>query len=290
MHNKIISEIKDLYEKYYKESFIKSYDEIDDSTLLDYINSIPQDEIKNQYINYRFTKISNLFKYNIVSPILKENESGEYINKNRTITVDAKTVQHDICQLFGLSPWQFVLLNCANNITCLMYIPDIDINVKLLEQTMLQLGWGLGRCMKVDPFNKHYAILKFEPLYGIDVTNEIHKLKYIYHISPAINYKSIKQNGFIPQNKNNIFNYPDRIYFLKDAEYINKSYFIEVIMELYNTNNMTKYLVYKLDVNKIPYKIKFQDDPNTEDGCFTYDNLSYKSVIDIIKIDLSNEL
>lgn len=254
------------------------------------INTLPsKDILENQWQNYIFYSIN--YKFGICS-LLLENNNGEYYNQNRTITIPIDTVKKDISFLFDLEPWQFTIENRANDIKCALVIPDIDDNWKLIIKSMKQLGWYCATKVRFNKYNNDWLILRFEPMYDLDVTDDIHKLSIIYHISPYNNYKSIKKNGFMPYSKNNLFDYPDRVHFIKGVNNINKNNLLNLIQELYNINmnkDITKYNIYTLDVNKIPKYIKFQNDPNMDNGIFTYNKVPYSAVSNTELIDLSKE-
>lgn len=67
------------------------------------LSNVSNEEIINQYTNFKF--VGNPFIG--IGSLLMENSNGEYISKNKNITVDIDTVQKDISFIFGLKPWQF---------------------------------------------------------------------------------------------------------------------------------------------------------------------------------------
>lgn len=247
------------------------------------LSNLTKEEIDQQYYHFLINKRFATY----TESILFENQYGEYINKNRNITVDVDTVKHDISFIFDLTDWQFKVEKHCNDVECAFIIPNIDTNIDVLTKSMEQLGWYRSRCAEYDIYDRHYVNVKFEPLYAIDITKDIRaNVQYLYHISPACNHMSIKWHGFIPKSNNKLFDYPDRVYFIKDP--IDNEYLKDVCIALYENSDhkYTKYNIYTLDVSKISIIVKFQDDPNLEHGIFTYNKVSYKSVINVNTIKL----
>lgn len=252
------------------------------------LTNISNKEIVNQYTNFKFA--GNPFIG--FGSLLMENSNGEYVAKNKNITVDIETVKKDISFIFGLKPWQFKIEKQCNDVACAFLIPNIDDNAKLLIKSMKQLGWFNSICSRYYIDNKEYVNMKFEPLYELDITKEIHNnIKVIYHVSPAVNFNQIKKKGFIPLSNNNIFDYPNRVYFIKGI--VDEDTLINVAYELYKyieNQNLVKYNIYTLDVSKIPLYITFQNDPNMDKGIFTYYKVPYKAVSNVRCIDLREEI
>lgn len=243
--------------------------------------NISKSEIKNQYYNFIiFKKDANLMS------LLFENNKGKYIHENKNITVPLDIVKKDISDIFGLHDWQFQVQICCNNIACAFYIPNIGDNINLLIKSMEQLGWIKSRVVSENLYGYNYVNIKFEPLYSVDITEEVHNIGILYHVSPLYNHKSIKKNGFIPQHKNNKFEYPDRIYFITGN--VDIDYVYQVANMLNDLTKTFKYIIYTIDVNKIPKFVKFQIDPNLENSVYTTYKIPYKFVINSEILNLND--
>lgn len=124
-----------------------------------------------------------------------------------------------------------------------------------------------------DVNNNYKSItLRFEAKYDNDVTKVLPR--YIYHISDLKNKGKILKLGLLP--KNNVkATHPERIYFLKN---LNNS---ETLVKQFN---LDKYIIFKIDRNKLDKSIKFYNDPNFIDnqGVYTYSNIK-PEVIQIFK-------
>lgn len=79
------------------------YSDNNNNNIIFDLSNISNEEIINQYTNFKF--VGNPFIG--IGSLLMENSNGEYISKNKNITVDIDTVQKDISFIFGLKPWQF---------------------------------------------------------------------------------------------------------------------------------------------------------------------------------------
>lgn len=250
-------------------------------------SNIPINEINVLFVNFIYV-MNPIMRF---GSLLLENSNGEYTYENTNITVPIDTVQKDIITLFNLKPWQFKSIKQCNDVACAFIIPNIGDNVKLLIKSMNQLGWVNSIKTKYNFEGKQYINLKFEPLYELDITSEIHQLSNIYHIFPISNHKKIIKNGFIPLNNNKLFDYPKRVYFIKDT--VDDETFVNIAYELYKhcgNINKTKYNIYTLSTDKIPKYIKFQNDPYLDHACFTYYKIPYKSVTNVETIDLKDEI
>ena len=117
------------------------------------LSHVTKDDAKRQYYNFLiFRKESNLLS------LLFEDNSGNYIHKNRTISVPAEEVKHDISTAFFLEDWQFQIQICENNIACAFYIPNTGENINLLIKSMEQLGWFKSRIIDETLYLSHIHI------------------------------------------------------------------------------------------------------------------------------------
>ena len=78
--------------------------------------------------------------------------------------------------------------------------------------------------------NVLYYFKKFEDNI-FDKLKKENKIKYFYHITPSKNDTKIQRIGLIPVNKNNEYNYPERIYLLSDENLTNKISFFKRFAE-----------------------------------------------------------
>lgn len=107
---------------------------------------------------------------------------------------------------------------------------------------------------------------------------------YLIHISPFSKINKIKRNGFVPRSDNELYSYPERIYFFKYDINFNWDEAIETIRRISKSRGEkegTKYAVYFLDVRKIPDNARFYQDKNSNNGVYTSDNIPFSAVSQI---------
>lgn len=128
--------------------------------------------------------------------------------------------------------------------------------------------------------------IQYEPKYIDPIENVLRKKEhFLLHLSPTKYKEKILKNGFVPKSKNSTFDYPDRVYFLRES--IPTKNLIEMLKVLSSKNKNSKYSIFKIDLNKIPLNVKFYSDLNyNEYGVFTYDNINANAIIKINDIDL----
>ena len=131
-------------------------------------------------------------------------------------TFDIEDVKKTILKNYKLEEEQFVISTEENDIKVALIIPHIGDNEKLIIEDMESLGYYETIRGVVEIENMEYVLIRFDTRYPKDITDIIRKMKYIKHLTPKYNLESIKEHGFIPLYKNEIFKYPPRIHFIKE--------------------------------------------------------------------------
>ena len=122
-----------------------------------------------------------------------------------------------------------------------------------------------------------------QPKFIIDITDIVYDSNnndgILYHITPFKNYDKIKKKGLIPKHNNyRLDNYPDRIYFY--LKYQENS--LELLCKNLSENTMIKdWIILKIDLktrgsyieNDKSTMYRFFDDPKSQGGIFTYENI-----------------
>jgi hypothetical protein len=256
-------------------------DSLKNSFIFD-LSKIPCEELKKQYINYRFLSDNDLFG----SPLMKNMETNNYITENDGYCEPLNKVMDIITKKYNLKDWQFEIIEHANNIEVALLISDIDMNMEIIKNDMNQLGYFCSKVNKYEFLGMEWASMQFEPLYQNDVNSIVHNFKVLFHISPIENLESIKTKGFIPQHNNKRFNYPPRVYFVKGN--VTRDDLYNMTKQLADTNNKYgKYNIYTIEVSRINDNVKFYFDPNYEYGVFTEEPIPYYTVISVSEIEIS---
>lgn len=104
----------------------------------------------------------------------------------------------------------------------------------------------------------------------------------LYHITHHSNKDKIKRIGLCPYSKNNIFNYPSRVYCF--MENVPREEIEKTAKALDNFANRDfddgVYSILKINVNNLPNTVKFFVDPNQVYGLYTMNNIPPNCIID----------
>lgn len=104
----------------------------------------------------------------------------------------------------------------------------------------------------------------------INTFQEAQKLRYLYHWAPQYRYNDIQERGLYPHSENLLFDYPYRIHLLKSnlskAEIMNYGRILCDANE--NLNNDGTYILFAVDLRKLPDDFEIYYDPKFEDGYY----------------------
>lgn len=255
-----------------------------------YINKIVKEEIKKikeEKIKKSWSDYSSIHKIpNFDNPLsIQMNSLTEGLIK--TYPID-KTIQY-VKDYFHLSDWQISKENYNGIERIIVRIPNIFTNVQLIEKAFDLCGYFLGYPRKEDLRKNEIVDLQFEPKIQENISNELRKNEEtLIHITPFYNIKKITKIGLSPKYKNTLFNFPNRIYFVKGST--NESKIMELARQLHEKNNSIandgRYVILTLHLGSIPNNIEFFEDPNYTNGVYTNQFLNKESIIDIKEIQL----
>lgn len=193
-----------------------------------------------------------------------------------TFPID-KTIEY-IKDYFDLEDSQIRKSNGANGVERInVTIANRDDNLELMKKAMSYCGYFLG-FPKEDkiPQNAKFVELQFEARHQKDISSELRREETtLIHITPKYNLKKIQKIGFSPRCKNEFFDYPGRIYFVRGSVNNQVSKIIAGILSNANMSigNTGEYVIITVDLTKIPDSIKFYEDPNFPKGLFVNENL-----------------
>ena len=199
-----------------------------------------------------------------------------------------KTVSY-IKSYFNLRDAQIKVINGENDVKqILVMVPSIADNIKIMEKAMNYFGYYLAA-----PKNEYYnpgglIWLQFEPKIQNNISPQLRKEEnFLYHITPAYNKGKILHLGFSPRTKNTLFSFPHRVYFIRGS--VDNDELISIGKQLCKTNNSVgndkSYIIFVVDLNKIPEKIPFYFDSNYEYGVFTTSNINSDTIVDFKEIE-----
>ena len=169
----------------------------------------------------------------------------------------------------------------------IVYMPNIDDNLEYMLKAMQYCGYYLASPKKEKVEKNKWVELQFEPVHNVPITHQIREEeKYLYHLTPSYNEGKIKNYGFIPKSKNDRFDYSDRIYLVRGSTPKKEIYNIGNQLNINNNSdrNTGEYILYTIDLSKLPEHIKLFIDPNYDYGVYTTDNIPISSIINQTKI------
>ena len=94
-------------------------------------------------------------------------------------------------------------------------VPIIGNNLELVKKAFNLCGWYLGYPKEKNLKQNTIYELQFEKKYDDNFSELLRQHEsVIYHVTPIYNTEKIKNIGFTPRSKNNLFEYPSRTYFI----------------------------------------------------------------------------
>ena len=177
--------------------------------------------------------------------------------------------------------------------------PSIGNNFNIIVNLMNLCGYYLGAPkFNSENYPKDVILsLQFEPKNQDKNRDILGHERTLLHITQTKNLSKIKKIGLVPSAKNRMFNYPDRIYFIKgglpEAKVLGLATMLCYVKkhEAFKNGAPIKedYSILTLDISKIPERVKFTIDPNFGDGFYTTDNIPPSAIIDEKKITITRE-
>ena len=238
---------------------------------------VSYEEVNNQFVNYKVVKIdpsfgSHLMGYNDANQIP---ESIEY-------SLDVHGVKEEVQKIYSLADWQLEISTESDNFEIYLIIPCIDDNIEDITHSMLLFGYY--RTKQFDKFSLYgldFVKMRYKSLHANNLTNQIKESVYILHITPTYNVESIKQNGFVPQLRNDTSECLPRVYFFRSE--LRQQEIYSLAKNLCNTNkdkrNNHNYTIFTIDVSKIKGKLRFMPDADCEYSIFTHASISSDCII-----------
>ena len=195
-----------------------------------------------------------------------------------------KTISY-VKSYFRLADWQIMQVPAANGANHInVIIPNISNNLELMKEAMNLCGYYLGH-PKEDTLRPNVLVaLQFEAKVEADKSEQIRNEETtLYHLTPYNNRKKIEAIGFSPRCKNELFNYPRRVYFLRGS--LGMGDIVNIGKQLNGANNSLgydgNYVLFTIDLNAIPKDVKMSLDPNYPYGIYTTSSISPNVIINI---------
>lgn len=211
--------------------------------------------------------------YEIMIPVTYENPLSILMSETKTVlkeglikTYPFDTVKRYICQYFNIPNYYFHEYDGNGNKCCAIDIPK-DANPNLLKKAMNLCGYFMSTMTHLDKLDRYHFEPKFEE-------EETYNGELLYHITREVLTPKIYKIGLYPSRKNKAYNFPSRIYFLKDNTTKEEVENIATVLKnAKGDGDEVMYVLLKIMVDKLPKGIKFHADPNLYNSIYTTDNV-----------------
>lgn len=259
-----------------------------DEELNEFLKSLSEDELDKLCICYADITHAAGYANPLTISMLNRSKIDEGLIRTYPIN---KTISY-ISSYFNLHPHQIVKkVSAQNGIShILVFIPSIKDNVQVMIEAMRSCGYYLGSPKLENIKPNIWVKLQFEPKIQEDNSEQIrNEERTLMHLTPIYNLRRIQSIGFSPRCKNELFNYPSRLYFLRGS--LDRNEIMSIGKQLCDANssvgNEGKYALITIDLSRIPSEVKFSLDPNYPYGIFTTNNIRPEVIIDVEEIEFA---
>lgn len=200
-------------------------------------------------------------------------------------TYDVEAAKKHICKFFNLPEGYFRIVKTGYTTICVLQIPVKECSVNDIMKAMEWYGYFCSHKNTNQQFDD-WAILKFEPKYDKNANELLKDEKYLIHLTPIKHKEKIEKIGFVPKSKNNVFSYPERIYFVFGGNSPLDNIKLARRLRNANSEHSETYVAFKIDVSRISDNMTFHVDPNLAGSIYTYDNLPPSVIVDEIEFEI----
>lgn len=160
-------------------------------------------------------------------------------------------------------------------------VNENDFNQNDFDKYLLKYGWFCGIYEKLKGYDNLIRLI-YEKKFDVDVTDEVIKNKYIYHICPNIYLNKINKTGLKPKFSSwNQFSNPERVYF-----FMNELTHEEFVLWVNEFNAEKKFdyqrndgwSLLKIDLSNLTNNPTFYFDPRMKNGVYTMDTISPENI------------
>ena len=156
-----------------------------------------------------------------------------------------------------------------------------DFNQNDFDKYLLKYGWFCGISGKV-PGYENINRLIYEKKFDVNVTEEVLKNKYLYHICPNIYLNKINKTGLKPKYSSwNVFSNPERVYFfMKNLSHEDFIMWARDFNEQKDINYRLNdgWSLLRIDTSTLTNNPNFYFDPRMENGVYTMDTISPENI------------
>ena len=242
----------------------KSSDKLDIFTIFKF-DSIPEEELKKQYVDLAFTVSSSGYGGKFMGA------DGKILKEEATSTLSVEETKRQIQNKFKLKDWQFATQKGCNGIRLVVLYPGIFKNTRLIKEAMAACGWSLAIKGHIIKNKMIWRAMSFDPIFQKNIAPEARQYRYLYHWTPQYCYDAISNEGLKPKSENKLFDYPDRLHLIKGNT--PQDEILNIGWQLCQSNKRSKnngnYVLLSIDLTKISDNFEFFYDPRYEWGYYT---------------------
>lgn len=220
----------------------------------------------------------------------------QILHEGLIATYDTHITYKMLCQKFNLNTQDVYLRNQRGINLIIVTLPTTTNKLLINEITNFMSTCGFFRNnQKIFSKKENKILLFFEPKFTRNIALDIHEhYNYLMHLTPEIYVDKILKNGLIPKSENNIFKYPDRLFFVPGTKLTSKakqvldnirlSYIDKIINSsgIHNPKQKLRHSLLYLKLDEIPSNVKFYIDPIAQDSIFTTDNIPPQAIVKIV--------
>lgn len=203
--------------------------------------------------------------------IIKEEAEG---------TMSIYNTKHLIERKFSLQQWQVGNRKDNDGNIIMVIIPDMEDNFTVMKDAMSACGWQLSSRDFFYRDRMTWNILSFRPIFQDNKSQEVWKSRFLYHWAPKYRYDNIQRQGLYPNGENLLFDYPYTLHLLKST--LNKAKIMNYGRILCdaneNPNNDGTYILFAVDLHKLPDDFEIYYDPKFEDGYYCKEPIPIQAI------------
>ncbi len=160
-------------------------------------------------------------------------------------------------------------------------VSENDFNQNDFDKYLLKYGWFCGIYEKLDGYDNLIRLI-YEKKFDIDVTEEVLKNRYIYHICPNIYLNKINKSGLKPKFSSwNQYSNPERVYFfMKELTHEEFALWVNEFNaeKKFDYQRNDGWSLLRVDVSELTNTPAFYFDPRMKNGIYTMDTISPENI------------
>lgn len=201
------------------------------------------------------------------NPLFKINE--DYISTRVEKTIPVDKAYDAIMSKYHFEPWQFRVIDKAQGEKGFsLTTPKMEELFNDVVKDLAHLGYYMAHYYQQLLWGKWFYVTTFEPEFQSPKNDGIRNYRFASHITPERNWNSIKEKGLVPQSKNKIFDYPNRLYLLNGANSIDDMFDMARLLKKVGIPD-EEFAFIILGTVKIPDNVIFYPDPNRNNAFYT---------------------